>query len=140
MPSRLFTNLLAAQGRDIRHERMDRHDDVWIVLHDALPHGFFAKSFLSHVEEEFKGFGIGEFEDEVPLFGMGGEVFVLTDEVVVGRHAVFGLDVEEVVGGAREEDFELIGEGFGGGSVSATGVAGKEEDFEGHYNVNVLLY
>jgi len=58
-------------------------------------------------------------------------VLVDGDEGVVGGRPVELDDVAEVVGGAGEEEVELLGEGLGGGAVAAAGVGGEEEDFEG---------
>lgn len=76
-----------------------------------------------YFKDRFENLVVGDFVDEVPLVGVGGEVGVPGLEVVVGRPGEFFGDVEEVVGGVGEEALELDAEGGGACSMAAAGVA-----------------
>ncbi len=109
---------------------MDAHDDVRIVAPDALSHRSFHGAFHVHVREHFVGAGVGHVVDELPLMGMGAQMFVNFDQRVVRGRTVELHDVAEGVGGAGEQVLELLREAGRRGAMAAAGVGGEEEDFE----------
>mmetsp|Transcript_10742 Transcript_10742/g.23626 ORF Transcript_10742/g.23626 Transcript_10742/m.23626 type:complete len:272 (-) Transcript_10742:308-1123(-) len=128
--SRLLAQIAARQDRHVRHERVDTHDYVGVVLLDPLPNGTFHSTLHVNIGHHFVRPRIAHVVDQLPLLRMRTQMLVHLHQRVVGRRAVQLHNVAEGVDRSREEEGELLCEGGGGGAVAASGVGREEEDFE----------
>lgn len=91
------------------HGRMDRNDDIGIMRRQAVLDAPSTSDFGMKIGTHFVQFGVGQVIKDFPLQGMCRHVFVRVYQGSVGKDAMIGPQIRQLVGTARILNEKLTG-------------------------------